>query len=75
MGFDRDFAVGAQDVDGLECVALHIFHQICDWSVEDGALGGGQWVEVGFREGGYLCSTLILLAFAVALLEEIGSAR
>ena len=63
--FERDFAVGAEDVDGVRDVLLDILDKVLDRLAEYAALLWGQGIAVRRGEVCNLGRALVLLALAV----------
>lgn len=46
MGFDGDFAIASEDVDGLDGLVVYILYELLDRLVEDTSVLRGDWTMV-----------------------------
>lgn len=65
VGFEGDFAVSAEDVNGVRNVLLDVLDKVLDGLAEDRTFLRGQGVAVGRWETRDLARALVLLALAV----------
>lgn len=72
MCFQGGFSVGAENVDGLQDLLVHILNELFNWFREDAAFGGGKGAMIA-SEVLYSLGALCLLEFAVFVLEDVHS--
>lgn len=69
MCFQGGFSVGAENVDGLQDLLVHILNELFDWFRENVAFGGGEGAMVA-SEVLYSLRALCLLEFAVVCIRR-----
>ena len=72
MCFQGGFSVGAENVDGLQDLLVHILNELFDGFRKNAAFGGGEGAIVA-SEILYSLGALCLLEFAVYVLEDAHS--